>query len=193
MHYNPYLYVVLLLLSLGILPGCGLFIAGGVATGAVIAHDSRTTGTLIEDEAIEIKAGKAIAEDEELASLAHINVTSYNTKVLVTGEAPTEALRERVIAIVRTIEKVQDVYDAITLVKPSSLGSRSSDGLLTTKVKTQLLRIKGFDPTRVKVVTERGVVYLMGFLNRDEGNAVAAVARRVGGVQKVVKLFEYRG
>jgi osmotically-inducible protein OsmY len=77
--------------------------------------------------------------------------------------------------------------------KPSSLGSRSSDGLLTTKVKTQLLRIKGFDPTRVKVVTERGVVYLMGFLNRDEGNAVAAVAHRVGGVQKVVKLFEYRG
>ena len=97
------------------------------------------------------------------------------------------------IAIVRTIEKVQDVYDGITLAKPSSLGSRSSDGLLTTKVKTQLLRIKGFDPTRVKVVTERGVVYLMGFLNRDEGNAVAAVARRVGGVQKVVKLFEYRG
>jgi osmotically-inducible protein OsmY len=193
MHCNPYLYAVLPLLSVGILPGCGLFIAGSVATGAVIAHDSRTTGTLIEDEAIEIKAGKAIAEDEELASSAHINVTSYNTKVLVTGEAPTEALREQVIAIVRTIEKVQDVYDEITLAKPSSLGSRSSDGLLTAKVKTQLLRIKGFDPTRVKVVTERGVVYLMGFLNRDEGNAVAAVARRVGGVQKVVKLFEYRG
>jgi osmotically-inducible protein OsmY len=190
MHYNPYLYV--LLLSLGILPGCGLFIAGGMATGAVIAHDSRTTGTLIEDEAIEIKAGKAIAEDEELASSAHINVTSYNTKVLVTGEAPTEALRERVIDIVSKIEKVQHVYDEIAIAKPSSLGSRSSDALLTTKVKTQLLWIKGFDPTRIKVVTERGVVYLMGLLNRDEGNAGAAVTRRMGGVQKVVKLFEYR-
>jgi osmotically-inducible protein OsmY len=191
MHYNPYLYV--LLLSVGILPGCGLFIAGGVAPGAVIAHDSRTTGTVIEDEAIEIKAGEAIAEDEELASSAHINVTSYNTKVLVTGEVPTEALRERVIEIVSKIEKVQDVYDEITLAKPSSLGSRSSDGFLTTKVKTQLLWIKDFDSTRVKVVTERGVVYLMGLLNRDEGNAVATVARRVGGVQKVVKLFEHRG
>jgi osmotically-inducible protein OsmY len=118
-------------------------------------------------------------------------VTSYNTVVLVTGEAPTEELRKQVIEIVRGVEKVRKVYDEVSIAAPSALTSRTSDTLLTGKVKAQLFGSKKLDATRVKVVTEKGVVYLMGLIPRAHGDAAAEVARRVSGVQRVVKLFEY--
>lgn len=151
----------------------------------------RTTATVIEDQAIEMKALRRLYDDTTVYERTHINVTSYNTMVLVTGEAPTEELRRRVIEIVRGVEKVSKVYDEITMAAPSALTSRTSDTLLTGKVKAQLFGSKKLDATRVKVVTEKGVVYLMGVVPRAQGNAAAEVARRVSGVQRVVKLFEY--
>ncbi|MGH8534759.1 MAG: BON domain-containing protein [Gammaproteobacteria bacterium] len=166
-------------------------IVGGAATGAAVAHDSRTTGTVVDDEAIELKAGHAIRRDEELRRQTHINFTSYNNMVLVSGEAPTAELKKRVIEQIRRIPKVRRVYDEITIAAPSSLTSRSSDTLLTASVKGKLLTIRNFDGTRIKVVTEKGVVFLMGLVTRREGGIAAEASRQVSGVQKVVKLFEY--
>jgi osmotically-inducible protein OsmY len=182
--------LALLLAAIGVLQGCAGVVVGGAATSVAVAADSRTTGTVIEDQAIELKAAKAMLEDEELRQKTHVNVTSYNMLVLVSGEAPTEELRSRVIDLVRRIDKVRHVYDELTIAAPSSMLSRSSDGVITAKVKTKLLGLKDFDGTRVKVVTENGVVYLMGLISDSEGERAAAAARTVGGVQKVVKLFE---
>ena len=175
------------------LAGCAAVAVGGIAATASVAHDRRTTGTFIEDQSIELKTTKALFSNKELKSQVHINATSYNNIVLVSGEAPTEQLRNEVINIVRNIEKVRHVFDEISIAAPSSFMSRSSDSLITAKVKTKLLSIKNFDGTRVKVVTENGVVYLMGLLTQEETDAITGVARKVGGVQKIVKLFEVRG
>jgi len=173
-----------------LLGGCAAAVVGTTATGVAVAHDSRTTGSVIEDQ-VELKFARRMFSNESLKEQTHINVTSYNQIVLVTGEAPTEALRDEVIELVRNIEKVRHVYDEISIAAPSSLMSRSADSLVTARVKTRLLTLKDFDGTRVKVVTDKGVVYLMGLLDRAEAQRVAEAARRVGGVQKVVKLFEY--
>ncbi|MCS3902239.1 osmotically-inducible protein OsmY [Methylohalomonas lacus] len=179
---------IVLLCSL--ISGCAAVAVGGAATGAAVAYDRRTTGTVMEDQAIEVKASRAFNADTELSDDAHINVTSYNTKVLMAGEAPTEELRDRAIEIVRNIPKVSRVYNEVIIASPSSFMSRSSDSMITTKVKAALFGEAGIESTHVKVVTERGIVYLMGLLTAEEGERAVERTRRVGGVQKVVKLFE---
>ncbi|RMG28800.1 MAG: BON domain-containing protein [Gammaproteobacteria bacterium] len=192
---TPCLLAATALATCMLLVGCAPLVVGGAAaTTAEVAHDRRTAGTVIDDQAIELKAFRAIHKDKTLASQSHISVTSYNLNVLLTGETPTEALRQRAAEIVRRIPRVRRVYNELVVAGPSSLTSRSNDTLITTKVKLALFHIKGlkgFDPTRVKVVTERGNVYLMGLLTHEEADAVAETARRVGGVQRVIKLFEY--
>ena len=183
-------FVTTLLLS-----GCTPLILGGAtATGVNIAHDRRTIGTYIDDEGIELKAVAAIYKDKGLSQQIHINIISVNGVVLLVGQAPTASLRERAGAIVQGLEKVRLVHNEVTIAAPNSLMTRSSDSIITTKVKARLIGIKGFDdldPTRVKVVTENGTVFLMGILYQAEADAVTERASQVGGVQKVVKLFEY--
>jgi len=177
-----------------LLSGCTAAVvgAGAVAgTTASVAHDRRTTGTFIEDQAIELKDIKSFFSDKEIHDSSHINVTSYNTVVLITGETPSEDIRQRIVNIVKTIPKVTHVYDELTIAAPSSWTSRSSDSLITSKVKTKLLTLKNFDGTRVKVVTEKGVVYLMGLLTQAESDVATRETQQTGGVQKVVKLFQY--
>ncbi|MEE8320604.1 MAG: BON domain-containing protein [Gammaproteobacteria bacterium] len=188
---DRYLRIGLLLMLIPLLHACAVAVVAGGATGVTVAHDRRTTGTFIEDQAIELKANKGFYTDKELYEQAHLNVTSYNTVVLVTGETPSEELRNRAIDIVRNIPKVTHVHNEITIAAPSAMVSRSSDTLITTKVKTKLLTVKGFDGTRTKVVTEKGVVYLMGLLTREKSDIATNIVRQVGGVQKVVKLFQY--
>jgi len=183
--------VVQLLIIILILQGCAAVAVTGIATGATIAADTRTTGSIIEDQSIELKAMQALQENPELHKQVHINTTSYNTVVLVTGEAPTEELRNQVIELVRNIEKVSHVHNEVTIAAPSSFSSRSSDALITSKVKTKLLASREISGLNVKVVTEKGVVYLMGILSRQAGDTAADIARKTGGVQKVVKLFQY--
>ena len=178
-----------------LLNGCAPLVLGGAAaTGVNIAHDRRTVGTYIDDEGIELKAIAAIHKDKGLSQQIHINIISVNGVVLLVGQAPTATLRERAGAIVQGIEKVRLVHNELTIAAPNSLMTRSSDSIITTKVKTRLIGIKGFDdldPSRVKVVTENGTVFLMGILYQAEADAVTQRASQVGGVQKVVKLFEY--
>lgn len=187
----PRLYALCLAsIVIGCLPGCALLAVGGAATTIAVANDPRTTGTVIEDQAIELKANNAIADDQELRTGTHLSVTSYNQVVLLAGEAPTAELRRRAVAIVRALDKVRLVHDEIVVSEPNSLAARSSDTVLTTKVKTRLFATKQLDATRVKVVTANGSVYLMGILPADQGALAAEAASMVSGVQKVVKLFE---
>ena len=182
---------ILILLAIVTIQGCAAAVVAGGATGAAVAVDRRTTGTMIEDESIELKAGQAFRDDPEINDNAHWNVTSYNTIVLISGEAPTEEMKERMGNLVKGLPKVSHVYNEITIAAPSALVSRSSDSLITSKVKTKLLTLDNFDGTKVKVVTEKGVVYLMGLVTHEESDRATEATRQVGGVQKVVKLFQY--
>ncbi len=172
--------------------GCAGVVVGSAATSAVVANDERTTGTFIEDQTIELKALDAIRSREQLKSQTHLSVTSYNQTVLVTGQAPTEEMRKEAISLISQIEKVNRIFDEIEIGTPTTLATRSGDSLLTAKVKTKLFTLDGFDATKVKVVTENGVVYLMGILPKSEADTAATAASFVGGVRKVVKLFEYK-
>ena len=187
-----YIRWALLLCLLPSLFGCAAVAVGGAgAAAATTVIDRRTTGTQIEDQTIEVKAAKAINNDKELDEQAHLNVTSYNTVVLVTGETPTDAMRQRAIELVTAIDKVTHVYNEITIAAPSSLVSRSSDSYITSKVKTKMITDKELNGLQVKVVTEKGVVYLMGLVTHKEADIATNIARGTGGVQKVVRLFQY--
>jgi len=188
---NNYFNTYLILITLLILQACAIAVVTSGVAGGSMAHDRRTTGTVIEDQAIELKVNQAFYHDEEINKQSHWNVTSYNTIVLITGEVPNEELRRKMIDIAQEIEKVSLVHDEMTIAAPSSLLSRSSDTLVTSKVKTKLLTDKNVDGLRVKVVTENGVVYLMGLMSEEEAERVTEITRQTGGVQKVVKLFQY--
>jgi len=192
------------LLSLGLLllvtpglGGCAAVLAGGaVATGvaaggtALAEHDLRSAGSIVEDQVIEQKASNAILNDHQLRGRVHIDITSFNMRVLMTGEAPSEELRDRAADLVRRVYKVRQVHNEVQISGPTSMVSRTSDTYLTGKVKTELLAYRDFDGTRVKVVSENGTVYLMGLLYPKEADMVTNTVRNIGGVQKVVPLFE---
>ncbi len=184
-----------LLLGAGLatLTGCVPLFAGGAATGAVVTNDRRTTGTVIEDQAIESKAYAFFEADGALAEKSHINVTSYNQMVLLTGEVPSEELRKRAVEYVSRIAKVRHVHNEITIGAVTPTANRANDALLTTKVKGKLISIKNISALDVKVVTEAGVVYLMGLVDKATGDAIAEAIATVGGISKVVKLFEDNG
>ncbi len=186
--------IATLSLTVILLGGCAAATVGTAAVGVNAIHDRRTIGTYIDDEGIELKARMAIFNDEELNSQIHINIISINGVVLLVGQAPTGELRMRAETHTRAVQKVRIVHNEMTVAAPNSMMTRSSDSLITAKVKTKLIGIEGHDDldvTRVKVVTENGIVYLMGILTRAEADAVTERARQVGGVQKVVRLFEY--
>jgi osmotically-inducible protein OsmY len=187
---------VLVLVLLGNLTGCAGLVVGGAAAGANIVHDRRTAGTFLEDQAIETKTSIAIQKHPELSSpkQAYINVTSYNNAVLLSGEVVKPELREEAENLVRNMDKVKYVHNELIVAPPSALSSRTTDTAITAAVKTTLLQINNipdFDPLRVKVVTEKGTVYLFGLLTPAEAAAVTETVRRVKGVQQVVTLFEY--
>jgi osmotically-inducible protein OsmY len=183
---------LLIVLIAALTSGCAGVLVGGAATGAVVVHDERTTGTFIEDQSIELKAIEAIRGNAELKQQTHISVTSYNQVALVTGQAPNDDLRQAAILLVSQVDKVRAVFNEIELAAPNSMTNRTSDALVTGKVKTKLFTVDDLDATRVKVVTENGVVYLMGIMNRADADRAAVAASYVGGVDKVVKLFEYK-
>ena len=176
--------------SLPLLTSCVPVAMVGAGTVAVMSDDRRTTGIYVEDENIEWKTYSRLSDARSRG--AHINATSYNRKVLITGEAPTEDLKKEIGAIVTKIESVVEVVNELQVAAPSSLTARGNDGLITTNVKTRMINNKKFSPNHVKVLTESNVVYLMGIVSQEEGDAAAEVARTTAGVKSVVKVFEYR-
>jgi osmotically-inducible protein OsmY len=173
------------------LNGCvPVAIGVGVAATATVATDRRTTGTQVDDEVIEDRASLAIHEKFK-GDAFHVNVTSYNGIVLLTGEVPAEQAKTDIEQLVRSNPKVRAIQDELVVGPVTDLGSRSNDTLITSKVKARFVDQNKFQINHVKVVTERGVVYLMGIVTRDEGNAAAQIASTTEGVQRVVKVFEY--
>ncbi len=177
-----------------LISGCSTLLTGGAeVTGLSLLHDRRTSKALMIDERIEVNAALELNSNDEIRQNSHFNVTAYNGTVLVTGEATTEPLSQKIIAVVRVINGVKRVHNQLVISEPSSLSSRSYDTVITTRVKSALSNIKnlpGFDATRVKVVTENKVVYLMGLVHENEANVATEVARRETGVKQVVKIFE---
>ena len=193
MKTRSHLMLLIPLVTVFLFQGCApMAITGATTAVSTVAADRRTTGTMIEDEAIEIKSRLALSNRKELNDRVHINFTSFNTAVLVSGEAPTEEDRQAVVDLVRNVEKVTKIYDEITISAPSSLLSRSADTVITAKIKAKLIAEDDLSSLHIKVITEDGVTYLMGLVSEEEGGIATEVARRTGGVQKVVKLFEYR-
>ena len=171
------------------LSACAPLLLGGAAvSGALVVNDRRTSGTQLEDEAIGLKAANRLRD--ALGDTAHLNITSYNRVVLVTGEVATEANRAKVEPTVQPIENARSVVNEVAVAGKSSLTSRSNDVLITTKVKSSLLDAKDIQAQAVKVITERGNVYLMGRVTEREASRAVELARGVGGVQKVVRVFE---
>jgi len=163
-------------------------------SGLSFLHDRRDSAAIMLDEQIEDSAIMELQGLDDIKDKSHFNITSYNGKVLVTGEAETEDVREIIIANVRIISGVKLVHNEIVIGPITSMQSRSEDSLLTIKVKDALAEIKGkpgFDATRVKVVTENKVVYLMGLVHEEEGMAAAKTVQNVAGVKKIVTVFEY--
>lgn len=189
------LFVLFFILVQLVLTGCSTVATGSAeATGLSLLHDRRTSKALLIDEKIEINAGIKLNSESSIRNNCHFNVTAYNGTVLVTGEAPTEELRYKIISLVRVIPNVKLIHNQLTIGALSSLSSRAQDTLITTKVKSSLSKVKnlpGFDATRVKVVTENRGVYLLGLVHQNEGHVAAEIARRETGVKKVVKIFEF--
>ena len=181
----------LVALAVSQLAGCAAAVIGAGATGVAVAHDRRTAGTMVEDQTLELKFGNLLSSQTELAERTHIEANSYNRVLLLTGQTPDVQSREAVVAIARKLENVRRIHNEISIAPPTSGGRRTNDNYLTAKVKSKMAVTAGIDPTRVKAVTENGVVYLMGLVEREEGQRAIDVARQTGGVSKVVVIFEY--
>ena len=170
------------------LSACAPLVIGGAIGSAFVVTDRRTSGAQVEDQAIELKGVNRVRE--AIGDRGHVNVTSYNRTVLVTGEVPTEADKAAVEQTISRIENVQTVVNELAAMPSSSLSSRSNDAIITSKVKATFIDAKDLQANALKVYTERGVVYLMGRVTEREATRATELARSVSGVQKVVRVFE---
>lgn len=168
--------------------GCGPAFVAATGTAVMAANDRRTTSTIYQDESVERHIGREIGG--RFGSLTHVNVTPYNRVVLLTGEVPDERTRAEVEGIVRNIANVRGVINEIRIAPPSSLAARANDSLITSRVKARFIEANKFNPLHVKVVTEAGIVYLLGIVTEQEANEAVELARTTGGVVKVVKVFQ---
>jgi osmotically-inducible protein OsmY len=173
----------------GLLQGCVPVVAVGAGAGVMMVQDRRTSAAYFADQDIETTAAQLI--DRQIDSVRHINVTSFNYRVLISGEVPDDATRTQVGNIVSGIESVRGVNNELVVSPNSSLAARSDDSLITSSVKLRFMNSKDLDSDRIKVVTENGTVYLMGLVKHTEADAAADIASTTSGARSVVKLFEY--
>lgn len=165
-----------------------LMVGGGVMGGAMVATDRRTSGSQLEDEGIELRASSRIFEN--LGERVHINVTSYNRQVLLTGEVPSAQDKQLVEQIVAKVDNVRSIVNELAVLGNSTLNQRTSDTLVTGRVKAGMVDAQDLIANAIKVVTERGTTYLMGRVTQREANRSTDIARSTNGVQKVIRLFE---
>jgi len=182
--YAGALVVILLLLQ-----GCAGAIAVGAGAAVMSATDRRSTGSQIDDEGIELRVSNRV--DERFGDKVHLNVTSFNYVVLLTGEVPDSSTRAEIEKMARAATSVRSVANETQVAGISSYGTRTNDSYLTSKVKSRFVDSGSFSANHVKVVTEANVVYLMGIVTEAEATEAVQIARTTGGVLKVVKIFEY--
>jgi len=179
-----------LLASSTLLTGCAPLLIGGAAVGGMMVYsDRRTSGTQLEDQSIEMKAANRARDI--VGDRGHVNATSYNRVVLITGEVPTEAERAAVEKSIVQVENVKSTVNELAVMGPTSMTGRSNDTVLSSKVKATFVDAKDLQSNAFKVVTERGTVYLMGRVTEREGDRATELARSVAGVQRVVRVFEF--
>lgn len=174
--------------ALSVLPGCAPLIVGGAVMTGMVATDRRTTGAQVEDEGIELKVASAVSQD--LGDRVHLNVTSFNRKVLLSGEARSQADKDRAEKLAQNQENVQSVVNDLAVAPASSLTQRSKDTVTTSQVKAAFIDAKDLQVNSIKVVTERGIVYLMGRVTAREAKRASDIVRGIGGVVKVVRVFD---
>ena len=174
-----------LVMSLG---ACAPLVVGGMVGGAMVASDRRTSGIQLEDEGIELRGANRIRE--MLGSRAHVNITSYNRQVLLTGEVPTQKDKDYANQLISQVDNVRTVVNELTVGPASSLADRSMDTLVSGKVKASMVDSKDIFANAFKVVTERGTVYLMGRVTQRDAQRASDLARQVSGVKKVVRIFD---
>ena len=184
-----YIAPVLMVVVSLFLSGCAAVLVGGAGAGVVAAEDRRTVSTIAEDEGIELKTLTRV--NERVAERIHLNVTSYNRMVLLTGEATNDQVRSAVERVARSVENVRAVTNELTIGPPTSLTSRANDTYITSKVKARFVDAQRFNALHVKVVTENQIAYLLGMVKRQEAKEAIDIARTTEGVKKVVTVFEY--
>jgi osmotically-inducible protein OsmY len=181
--------LLLILIATVQLSACAPLMFGGVVGGAMIASDRRTTGIQVEDETIEQRSATAIREN--FGSKEHINITSYNRQVLITGEVTSDTVRRQVESLIGRVENVRAVVNELAIGPASSFSDRSSDAVLVAKVKAAMVDTEDVFANVYKVVGERGTIYLMGRVTQREAKRATDVVRGVSGVKRVVRVFEY--
>jgi osmotically-inducible protein OsmY len=186
-----FLILTAIFASVTLAQGCAPVIVAGGATAAAAAGERRTLGAFVDDGSIEIKARKALNDERDFGDDVHINITSMNGIVLLTGETTTEDKRERAMALIQPIPGIRRIVSEIRVAEPRAFAYTTHDGWITSKVKAKLLGTEGLPSNQIKVVTENSVVYLMGLVKQQEGDMAAEATRAVGGITRVVKLFEY--
>ena len=189
-QYTTAISLSVLVALITLLQGCAGLVVGAAGGAALALHDRRDASTMLKDEKIESIAADKVYSDPKLKKKIHINITSYNQVVLLTGEVHTAELRDHAVSIVRNIPNIKRVHNELAVRNLTSFGSRSADTLMTTKVKNQMLGTKGLDATRIKVITEDKKVYLMGLVTDKEAALAVDVARHVKDVKQVIKIFE---
>jgi len=187
---NKLIHAALLGVAISQLHGCAAVAVGGAAVGTSVALDRRTAGVYVGDQEIELRAIARLREAFPQKT-DNISATSYNRQVLLTGQAPDETTRTRATEVVKAIPDVRTVFNELSLAGATSLTSDANDAATTGQVKTRLLRDERVPATKIKVVTEASVVYLMGLVTQPEADVATGIARTTAGVTKVVTLFEY--
>lgn len=185
--------LAVLAIAVLLLQGCAAVVVAGVATGASVVHDRRPSATVLADQTIEIQAMNLRQEHPEIAGHSNISINSYNLVVLLTGQAESRELSERLADLVARLPKVKTVVNEVAIGPNAGLTEASQDLYLASRCKLALasVKIQGFDPLRVQVVTSAGKVYLLGLVTSEEAAAAVEEVRYVPGVVQVVKLFEY--
>jgi osmotically-inducible protein OsmY len=187
--FRPAPALLALMLVLPLLQGCPAVLIGGVATGVLVADDRRTLGAQTDDKTIGLRVEQRIGE--AYGDRVHVDVNPYNRRVLLTGEVPDEKAKADVARIAGGVENVAAVINEVQIGLNSPLANRSNDAFITSKVKGNFVDDSGVLVNAFKVVTEAGVVYLMGLVTHEEGDRASAVAARTSGVVQVVRVFEY--
>jgi len=181
---------LLVLASTSFLAGCAPTIIAGSAAGASLAVDRRSTGAIVDDRTTEFKALQKLA-DQPFYDKSHVSAICYNGRVLLVGQVPTSQDAQTLVTEIQQIPKVRQVLNELEIGPAISFGTRSNDTLITSKVKSALLTEKDLNSYAIKVVTENGVVFLIGIVTHEEANKATEAARKVGGVKKVTRVFEY--
>jgi osmotically-inducible protein OsmY len=190
MNHARILLLSLLLILTPLLKGCVVAAVGAATGGVAVAVDRRTTGTILDDKAVEIKATHQLSQNKELWKKSHINVICYNNAILLVGQVPSERDRQYVEALMKDMPHIKKIYNELTIANPIPFSTRSQDTLITTQIKGKMVVSKEVKTSQIKVVTENGVVYLMGLTTPEEQIAATEIAREIKGVEKVVQIFE---